>query len=64
MRNQAIVLALDDSSSMVWEDDDSVPSRWREIVECSKSFIKKCREHMHGSTKLNIFKYSKDIDVG
>ena len=62
MRNQAIVLALDDSSSMVWGDDDFTPNRWREVVECSQSFIKKCRERMHGNTKLIIFKYSKDID--
>ena len=62
MRDQAIVLALDDSSSMVWGEDDFTPNRWREIVKCTKCFIKKCRERMYGKTKLIIYKYSKDIE--
>jgi hypothetical protein len=62
LRDQAIVLALDDSSSMVWSEDDFTPNRWREVVDCTKKFITTCKERMRGDTQLIIYKYSKDIE--
>ena len=60
----ALVIALDNSSSMVWGEDDFTPNRWREIVTCTKSFLWRARSRMHPDTLLIMYKFSKDIEEG
>ena len=66
--DEAIVLALDDYSSIVekfQEEDDSfdyMENNWNDIVAGTQKFLEKCRQRICPSTFLMIMKFSGDIE--